>query len=125
MSMQPVEGLVYVVDDVECNRLLGEAHLKLLGWRVRTLASAREALLALREETPQSMLVDMRMPEMTGRELASLLQSRADTRVIRLVGYTAHAHPDEIRKFREAGFAEVLIKPAQMADMERVFGRRA
>jgi len=124
MSGDIVEGLVYVVDDVEGNRILAEAYLNLLGWRVRTLASAPEVLRALRDELPRSMLVDMRMPEMTGDELARVLKSRPDTRDIRLVGYTAHALPDEVRKFRQAGFAEVLIKPVQLSDMERVFGRR-
>jgi two-component system, cell cycle response regulator DivK len=124
MGARRVEGLVYVVDDVEGNRILADAYLRLLGWRVRTLSSAREALEALLDDLPEAMLVDMRMPEMTGDELASVLKSRPDTCDIRLVGYTAHALPDEIRKFRQAGFAEVLIKPALLPDMRRTFGQR-
>lgn len=124
MSARMVEGLVYVVDDVEGNRILAEAYLSLLGWRVRTLSSAREALDALQDDLPEAMLVDMRMPEMTGDELAAVLKSRLDTRDIRLVGYTAHALPDEVRKFRQAGFVEVLIKPALLPDMRRTFGQR-
>jgi CheY-like chemotaxis protein len=36
---------------------------------------------------------------------------------IRLVGYTAHCMPDEIRQFMDAGFDQVLIKPVSLADM--------
>lgn len=124
MRASPEKGLVYVVDDVEGNRILAQAYLGLLGWKVRTAASGPEALAALRERLPEAMLVDMRMPGMMGDELARAVKEAPATRAIRLVGYTAHALPDEVCRFRKAGFEEVLIKPVLMPEMRRVFGER-
>lgn len=116
--------LVYVVDDVEGNRILAQAYLEILGWRVRAVPNALAALAALRDALPEAMLVDVRMPGIHGDELARLLKATDATRNIRIVGYTAHALPDEVCKFRDAGFDEVLIKPVLMPQMRRTFGVR-
>lgn len=116
-------SLVYVIDDVEGNRLLAQAYLRRIGWEVRCFPSAAEALQALEQETPAAMLIDVRMPGMSGDELARMLRTRRQTATLRLVGYTAHALKDEVQTFLEAGFDHVLIKPALMADMAAAFPR--
>jgi CheY-like chemotaxis protein len=113
-------GLVLVIDDVEGNRLLAEAYLKRLGWTVRTFVDGTAALAFLQHTLPQAMLIDVRMPGLSGDEMARRLRQDPATAGVRLVGYTAHALQDEIAGFLAAGFDEVLIKPALFADMKRV-----
>lgn len=115
-----MSDLAMVVDDVEANRVLAEAFLERLGWRVESFADARAALDFLEHTLPGAMLIDIRMPGLTGDKLAALLREDPMTRDVRLVAYTAHALPDEIAGFRDAGFDEVLIKPVLMADIARV-----
>jgi CheY-like chemotaxis protein len=120
MSIESVRGQVFVVDDVEGNRILAQAYLEQLGWDVRVFADAPSALGMLEAVHPEAMLIDVRMPGFNGDLLASILRSETATAGIRLVGYTAHALPDEIATLKASGFDEVLIKPVLMADMSRV-----
>lgn len=122
-ALAPTEGMVFVVDDVEGNRVLAEAYLEALGWQVRTFPDADALLQALQDSLPQAMLIDIRMPGMGGEQLARLLKANARTRDVRLVGYTAHALPDELVRVREAGFESVLVKPVLLQDMRRLFTR--
>jgi CheY-like chemotaxis protein len=120
-----INDLVYVIDDVESNRLLAQAYLERLGWQVRTFEDASSVLAAVEENVPEAMLIDVRMPGFCGDLLATMLRAKAETAQVRLVGYTAHAMPDEIPTLCASGFDEILIKPVLMADMMRVLPRHA
>lgn len=118
-------GLCVVVDDAEGNRILAEALLKRLGWQVKTVCSASSALTFLESGLPEAMLIDVRMPGLFGDVLATMMRAQPETAAVRLVGYTAHALPDEIATLRASGFDEVLIKPVLIGDMKRVLPRPA
>lgn len=125
MSLHPTPGLALIVDDVEGNRLLAQAHLQRIGWKVECFSNANAALARLEQTLPQAMLIDVRMPGFNGDLLATMLKAEPDTAGIRLVGYTAHALPDEISTLRASGFDEVLIKPVLHADMLRALPLQA
>jgi CheY-like chemotaxis protein len=125
MTMSVTPGLVVVVDDVEANRELAHATLEMIGWDVRSFSTGAAALDFLEQATPEAMLLDVRMPGMSGERVLSRLRERPATRALRVIAYTAHALPDEIAGFRAAGFNDVLIKPARVADMRRVLPRPA
>jgi len=112
-------GLVMVVDDIEGNRLLAQAYLERLGWTVQCFPDAHAALDFMEHTLPEAMLLDVRMPGFHGDLLATILRAQPHTRALRLVGYTAHAIPDEVRTLRASGFDEVLIKPVLFAQMQR------
>lgn len=115
-------NLVLVVDDVEVNRILARAHLELLGWDVEECDSGQRALMFLHRKTPAAMLIDVRMPGISGDELARRIRRTHGPEVM-LVGYTAHCMPDDVRAIKSAGFDQVLIKPVSYADMTAVFAR--
>jgi CheY-like chemotaxis protein len=125
MTRTITPGLVLVVDDVEGNRLLAKAYLERLGWRVETFDEASSALAYTETVLPEAMLIDVRMPGLFGDVLATMMRAQPETAAVRLVGYTAHALPDEIATLRASGFDEVLIKPVLIGDMKRVLPRPA
>ena len=112
-------GLVLVVDDVEGNRVLARAYLERIGWQVDEVGGGLEAIEYLKRRIPQAMLIDIRMPDMSGDQLAAFVRNQSSSSQVRLVGYTAHCVADEIRRYRAAGFDEVLIKPVLMANMSQ------
>jgi len=123
MTLLYISGLVVVVDDVEGNRLLAQAYLKRLGWQVEMFDDALSALAFTEQCIPEAMLLDVRMPGFNGDTLATMLRAQPATSGIRLVGYTAHALPDEIVTLRASGFDDVLIKPVLFADMAKALPR--
>lgn len=112
-------GLVLVVDDIEGNRILARAYLERIGWQVDEAGGGAEAMEYLKHRIPQAMLIDIRMPEVSGDQLATFVRKHRALSQVRLVGYTAHCVADDIRRYRAAGFDEVLIKPVLMANMSQ------
>jgi CheY-like chemotaxis protein len=121
MNLPITPGLVLVVDDIEGNRILAELLLRRIGWEVVTLPDSASVLSFIAHTAvPEAMLIDVRMPGvLAGDALASLLRAQPHTAGLRLVGYTAHALPDEISSLLASGFDDVLIKPVLLADMAR------
>src|SRR5207249_7039815 len=78
---QSVPTKILVVDDEDGIRQALDRFLTRLGYRVVQAAHAAEALERQATETPEVMLSDIRMPNMTGvrsEEHTSELQSRFD-----------------------------------------------
>ena len=117
-------GLALVIDDVEVNRILARAHLEMLGWRVDECDSGIRAIHYLRNALPQAMLVDIRMPGISGDEFVRHIRDVVGPEVL-LVGYTAHSMQDDIRNFLACGFDHVLVKPVSLSDMRAVLSRPA
>lgn len=116
-------NLVLVIDDIEVNRILARAHLELLGWQVAECDSGQRALAFLRSRTPAAMLVDVRMPGISGDEVVRRVRAMLGPEIL-LVGYTAHCMPDDVRSIKAAGFDDVLVKPVSFRDMARIFSRK-
>ena len=100
-----------VVDD-EPNLLRAvEACLRAEGFEVATARSGREALLRIAQTVPDLIVSDIRMPGMSGYELAEQLHASARTSLVPVVFLTAKGEmADRIKGFR-AGVDAYLTKP--------------
>lgn len=82
------ENAVYVVDDDEAIRRFLQRLLRSVGLRVETYATAQEFLDAYRAGSSGCLLLDIRMPQMSGLELQAELKRRGiDLPVIVLTGH--------------------------------------
>ena len=107
--MVKIEGHIAVLDDDESVRKSLRRLLKSFGYKAHTFANPLEFLLSLDDETPQSLILDMRMPGMNGLELQQELLSRHIT--IPLIFISAH-DDEETRKLALArGAVAFLYKP--------------
>jgi signal transduction histidine kinase/ActR/RegA family two-component response regulator len=102
-----------VVDDERDARDLFAQVLESAGARVRTAASADEALTCLIEEGTDVLLSDIEMPQMDGYELLRLVlaDSRIQQRGLVAIALTAYSRTADRRRALEAGFHEHLPKP--------------
>ena len=119
---------VLLVDDEpgirECLRRL----LQRTGWRVVTAPGPAEALELLGTARPDALILDVRMPDRSGRlysglDLLQFLRSRPDYTalpVILLTGYFLTAEEDVA--VRQAG-AAVLYKPVDLPAIAGELGR--
>ena len=101
-------GIVYVIDDDESARHSLEFLLDVAGVRVRSFASADAFLKAGPPLAGSCVVTDVRMPGMSGIELAEELQRRANVPVIVITG---HADVPLAIQAMKAGVADFIEKP--------------
>jgi CheY-like chemotaxis protein len=105
-------GTVLLVEDDKEQRQLACASLGAGGWTVREAANGRLALDALAADLPDTILLDLMMPEMDGFELVAALQANASWRDIPVVVVTALDLTAEDRQRLNGGVAQILSKTA-------------
>jgi FixJ family two-component response regulator len=101
--------LVTVVDDDESMRESLPDLLQELGFAAQAFASAEEFLASNRLTQTSCLLLDIRMPGMSGPELQRELTRRRHA--IPIVFMTAHAEETDRPRLLEQGAADCLIKP--------------
>lgn len=67
------------------------------------------------------ILTDMRMPEMSGRQLYTALRDRYGNEV-KIIAFTAQALPEERDEILSLGFDGLLLKPFKEADLLAILG---
>jgi DNA-binding NarL/FixJ family response regulator len=107
--MSNTGALVYVVDDDTCARDGVADLIRSAGLRAKTFASGEEFLTAARREPPSCLVLDVKLPGVSGLDVQEEL-AKSDVRVpiIFLTGYGDV--PTTVRAVR-AGAVNVLTKP--------------
>ncbi|HTU01640.1 MAG TPA: response regulator transcription factor [Candidatus Sulfotelmatobacter sp.] len=107
--MTGADGIVFVVDDDESVREALKSLLRSVGLRVEVFASAPEFLARPRLEGPACLVLDVRLPGLSGIELQRALVER--NLYIPIVFLTGHGDiPMTVRAIK-AGAVEFLTKP--------------
>ena len=102
-------ALIRIVDDDEDIRRALAFMLECKGWEVRAYESARAFLTQDSPSVPGCLLLDIRMPEMSGVELQwHLKERRIDMPIIFITG---HADVDTAVETLKAGALDFLQKP--------------
>lgn len=102
---------ILLVDDFEDGLEMYQEYLTFRGFHVVAARSGEEAVAQARVHRPQVILLDLRMPGLTGTDAMRILRadpSFVDTPIIAL---TAHALDEERRVALSAGFDAVIAKP--------------
>ncbi len=113
--------IVIAEDNRDMRQLLGT----LLGreYRVRLTRNGREALEAVRESTPDLVLTDVMMPEMSGTELCKTLKSDPATQAIPVMLVTSKADRETKIEGLELGADDYVTKPFHPRELKaRVAG---
>lgn len=88
MTTFPEQPLIHVVDDDEALRRSLLFLFDSVGWRAQAYASADEFLAAYRPGAPGCLVLDIRMPGMSGLELQQALRARGH--VLPVIFITGH-----------------------------------
>jgi len=102
---------ILVVDDVEPNRELLEAHLISEGYQVETAGSGHEALAKVQEKAPDIILLDIQMPGIDGYQVCKTLKESGNTRLIPIIMITALKDVENKIKAIEVGADDFISKP--------------
>ena len=114
-AMNEASPVVFIVDDdpIVCTSM--KRLVRTLGLEVRTFPSALEFLQAMRPDAPGCLVLDVRMPELSGLDLQQqLAHANIDLPIIFVTG---HADVPMSVRAMKAGAVEFLTKPFREQDL--------
>ncbi|MGC9524799.1 MAG: PAS domain S-box protein [Limnospira sp.] len=115
---------ILVVDDVASNRELIRGYFARTQHTILMADNGSEAIAIARSHHPELILLDWRMPNMDGQQVASVLKTDPTTQDIPIVILTASAFLQEQQQWRSLydGFLRKPVSRAQLvADLEKLF----
>jgi len=106
---------VLVIDDNAMNRKLACDVLAAAGFRTVEAATAAEGIARATERAPDLILLDLRLPDMPGVEVARRLRGDDGTPRIPIVAMSALSLEEHGDWLEAAGFAGYLDKPIHVS----------
>ena len=102
---------VLVIEDDPTHLKLANLVLSAAGHQVSDAEAAEQALLTIKKEQPDVILLDLALPDMDGLTLVHKLKADAQTRAIPIVAVTSY--PDQFRREEVllAGCRGYIVKP--------------
>jgi len=105
------DPVILVAEDERDIRELIVITLQIAGFRVVDVPNGEEAVKKATEITPDLILMDVRMPKMTGFEACKALKREEKTQDIPIIFLSAKGREGEISTGLELGAEEYFLKP--------------
>ena len=107
---------ILIVDDEESQRRLLGGFVESLGFRAQEAPSGEEALQMVRDRSPDMVLLDVRLPGMSGIETLAQIRQIADKLPVLLI--TAYADVRQAVTAVKSGADDYLAKPVDLDELE-------
>src|SRR5512132_2801611 len=102
---------ILIAEDERDIRDLVAFTLRFAGYEVFVATNGEEAVQMAPQVNPDLVLMDVRMPRMTGYEACRIMKANPDLKDIPIVFLSAKGQESEIQQALEAGAEEYLLKP--------------
>ena len=110
-------AMIMVVEDNPTNMKLVHMVLQRGGHAVQGASGAEEAVVEIRANPPDLVLMDVQLPGMDGFEAMALLKADVNTAAIPVVALTAFAMHGDEEKILKAGFDAYIAKPIRYQEL--------
>jgi CheY-like chemotaxis protein len=110
---------ILVAEDEQDIQELIEFTLRYGGYEVMSVSNGEEAYDSARKNLPDLILLDIRMPVMSGIEACKLLKADPLTKKIPIVFLSAKGQKSEIKEGFEAGAEDYLLKPFSPEELNK------
>ena len=110
---------VLVVDDEASVRVSLQRYLAGRGHQVETTASGEDALMRLRDAKYDAVIVDMRMPDLSGEQLFERLRSDDPGHAERVIFTTGDLVNEQMRRFLDGTGRPCVPKPFEFASFDQ------
>jgi two-component system alkaline phosphatase synthesis response regulator PhoP len=98
-------------DETDIRELIAYSLIHMGGFEVVKAKNGIEAVEMAKAELPDLILMDVRMPNMTGVDACNTLKDDPTTQGIPVVFLSAMGQEQEIRQGMDAGAVEYILKP--------------
>jgi two-component system cell cycle response regulator DivK len=106
---------VLIVEDNELNMKLFHDLLEAQGYEIFQTRDGNRALGMAREHTPDLILMDIQLPEVSGLDVIKWLKEDEDLKVIPIIAVTAFAMKGDEEKILEGGCEAYIAKPISVS----------
>jgi DNA-binding response OmpR family regulator len=110
---------IVVVDDDESVGAVIQELLGPEGFEVECPGDARAALPGLLRETPELVILDVNMPDMSGWEMCAILRRQSSTRSVPILFLTGRQEVRDRITAMQLGGSDFLAKPFGAEDLRR------
>ncbi len=110
-------GVIMIVDDSPASLKLLSKILLMGGFQVRQALNGKVALTVIKQQPPDLILLDIRMPDMDGFEVCSQLKTDDKTRNIPVIFISGLEQADDKIKAFEAGGLDYITKPFEPTEV--------
>jgi diguanylate cyclase (GGDEF)-like protein len=108
---------ILIVDDTPANVRLLSALLSVHGYQIRKAINGKMALLAIETLLPDLILLDVRMPDMSGYQVCQAIKAHPKANSIPVIFISALGESlDKVRAF-EAGAVDYITKPFEASEV--------
>jgi signal transduction histidine kinase/ActR/RegA family two-component response regulator len=115
---------IVVVDDQPDSREMLRMLLESRDHIVFDASDGPAALELIAREKPDIAFIDIGLPTMTGYDVATQIRAKPELAQVRLVALTGYSAPRDVKRAREAGFDEHVIKPAELVKIEEILAKQ-
>ena len=102
---------ILVAEDERDIRELIAFTLQFAGYQVISTNNGEEAFETAKNEIPDLILLDIRMPRMTGYEACSHLKAESSTKNIPVIFLSAKGQEAEVQTGLDLGATDYIVKP--------------
>jgi CheY-like chemotaxis protein len=108
---------ILVAEDEADIRELVSFMLRFAGHEVLAATNGEDAVLTAFREIPDLVLLDVRMPRMTGYDACRMIRANPDLKNVPVIFLSAKGQESEVRAGMAAGAEEYLLKPFSPMDL--------
>jgi CheY-like chemotaxis protein len=116
------EPVILLVEDNDLNRDMLARRLRRAGYHVREARDAKQGLDLAQTAWPDLILMDLRLPDMSGWDAVRVLKDDPQTRHIPVIALTAHAMEGDRDRALAAGCDEYDTKPVDLPGLLEKIG---
>lgn len=109
--------LILLVEDEPAQREVLSYNLTAESYRVNLAQDGEEALMMVREDPPDLIVLDWMMPNISGIEVCRRLKSRAETRAIPVIMLSARSEEVDRVRGLDTGADDYVIKPYSIVEL--------
>ena len=117
MNIETRRAKILIVDDTPANVTLLTDLLEINGYLTIQAMSGPEAIELLKRDTPDLILLDVKMPKMSGYEVCKRIREQPDTALLPVIMMTAFDPAQERIHGIEAGADDFLSQPINQQEL--------
>ena len=107
---------ILIVEDNDLNLKLFRDLLTANGYQTIETKEGAEAIVLARQQTPDLILMDIQLPEISGLEVTERIKADRKLSHIPIIAVTAFAMKDDEEKIMRAGCEAYISKPISISD---------